>query len=63
MTAEQIREPRADLGQLPLSLLAGLADDLTGGLELARQSLDDGRAAGVLERLVAASNAAAEAER
>lgn len=44
-------------------VVAGLADDLAQGLELARASLDDGRAAGVLERLVAASNAAAEAER
>ena len=44
-------------------VVAGLADDLSHGLELARASLDDGRAAGVLERLVAASNAAAEAER
>ena len=44
-------------------VVAGLADDLAAGFELARGSLDDGRAAGVLERLVAASNAAAEAER
>ena len=44
-------------------VVAGLADDLGAGLELARSSLDDGRAGGVLERLVAASNAAAEAER
>ena len=44
-------------------VVAGLADDLGAGLELARASLDDGRAGGVLERLIAASNAAAEAER
>ena len=43
-------------------VVAGLADDLLAGLELARASLDDGRAGAVLERLVAASNAAAEAE-
>lgn len=43
-------------------VVAGLADDLAAGLELARASVDDGRAAGVLERLVAASTAAAEAE-
>jgi anthranilate phosphoribosyltransferase len=38
---------------------AGLADDLPTGLELATAALDDGRAAGVLERLVVASTAAA----
>ena len=44
-------------------VVAGLADDLAAGLDLARASLDDGRAAGVLERLVACSTAAAEADR
>jgi len=34
---------------------AGLADDLVAGLEAAVASVDDGRAAGVLERLVKAS--------
>ena len=36
---------------------AGLADDLAGGLERARASLDGGRAAEVLERLVSTSKA------
>jgi anthranilate phosphoribosyltransferase len=36
---------------------AGLADDMATGLEMATASLDDGRAAGVLGRLVKASNA------
>jgi anthranilate phosphoribosyltransferase len=40
-------------------LVAGLAADLTEGLTLGERSIDDGRAAGVLERLVAASNTAA----
>ena len=44
-------------------VVAGLADDLAAGLDLARSSLDEGRAASVLEKLVAASNAAAELER
>jgi anthranilate phosphoribosyltransferase len=34
---------------------AGLADDLVGGLELATASVDEGRAASVLDRLVKAS--------
>lgn len=42
-------------------VVAGLAPDLAQGLELAAAALDDGRAAGVLERLVATSNAAAQA--
>ena len=37
---------------------AGLADDLAGAVEAARASLDEGRAAAALARLVAASNAA-----
>jgi anthranilate phosphoribosyltransferase len=35
---------------------AGLADDLSDGLVAAAASIDEGRAAGVLDRLVAASN-------
>jgi len=38
---------------------AGLAGDLAEGVERARAALDDGRAAAVLERLVATSTAAA----
>lgn len=38
---------------------AGLADDLVGGLEQATAALDDGRAAQVLDRLVATSTDAA----
>lgn len=37
---------------------AGLVDDLAAGLEAARAAIDDGRAAGALERLVVSSNAA-----
>ena len=44
-------------------VVAGLADDLPSALGLARASLDGGAAASVLDRLVAASNAAAESER
>jgi anthranilate phosphoribosyltransferase len=40
---------------------AGLADDLQGGLEAAAASIDEGRAAGVLEKLVATSQAQAGA--
>jgi anthranilate phosphoribosyltransferase len=36
---------------------AGMADDLATGLDAARASLDDGRAAAALDRLVAVSNA------
>ena len=39
--------------------VAGLAADLAEGLEVARASIDEGRAAGVLDRLVAASQAGA----
>jgi anthranilate phosphoribosyltransferase len=35
---------------------AGVADDLAAGLEAATASVDEGRAATVLERLVAVSN-------
>jgi anthranilate phosphoribosyltransferase len=38
---------------------AGIADDLAGGLEAARASLDDGHAAAVLDRLVSVSKVAA----
>jgi anthranilate phosphoribosyltransferase len=41
---------------------AGLADDLEPALQLAAESLDGGRAAGVLEKLTAASQAAAAAQ-
>ena len=44
-------------------VVAGLAEDLASGLELARSSLDEGRAASVLEKLVATSTTAAEQER
>jgi anthranilate phosphoribosyltransferase len=40
---------------------AGVADDMAAGLAAATASLDEGRAAEVLERLVTASNAAASA--
>ena len=36
-------------------MAAGLADDLAGGLEAAAASIDDGRAASVLERMVKVS--------
>jgi anthranilate phosphoribosyltransferase len=36
---------------------AGLADDLESGLAAARAAIDDGRAAGALDALIAASNA------
>lgn len=42
---------------------AGLAEDLAAGLEAAASSIAEGRAAGVLERLVAASTAAAADQR
>ena len=41
---------------------AGLAGDLAEGLDRAKSALDDGRAAEVLERLVAASTASAAAQ-
>ncbi len=37
----------------------GLADDLAAGVEAAQAAIDDGRAAGILERLVTVSRAAA----
>ena len=36
-------------------VVAGLADDLAGGLEAAAASIDEGRAASVLERMVKVS--------
>jgi anthranilate phosphoribosyltransferase len=44
-------------------VVARRATDLPHGIELARASIDDGAAAAVLDRLVAASQEAAEAER
>jgi anthranilate phosphoribosyltransferase len=41
---------------------AGLADDLSAGLEAAAASIDEGRAARVLEKLVATSQAQAQAQ-
>lgn len=38
-------------------IVAGLADDLEAGVKLARATLDDGRAARVLDALIATSNA------
>jgi anthranilate phosphoribosyltransferase len=38
-------------------VVAGIADDLAAGLDAARASIDSGRAAGVLDRLVETSNA------
>jgi anthranilate phosphoribosyltransferase len=40
-------------------IAGGLVDDLADGVEAAAASIDDGRAAAVLERLVATSQAAA----
>jgi anthranilate phosphoribosyltransferase len=37
-------------------MVAGLADDLAAGVELARSTLDSGQAADALERLIVASN-------
>lgn len=54
--------PRRDvvlLNSAAAAVVAGLAADLAEGLEVAAASLDEGRAASVLERLVAASNAEA----
>jgi anthranilate phosphoribosyltransferase len=42
-------------------VVAGLADDLTDGMEIASAAIDDGNARGALDRLVATSRAAAEA--
>ena len=39
-------------------VVAGVADDLAAGVGLAASSIDEGRAAGVLERLIEASRSA-----
>jgi anthranilate phosphoribosyltransferase len=57
--------PKADIVALNAAaglLVAGLVDDFPSGLEAARTSLRDGRAAGVLQAFVAASQAAKAAE-
>jgi anthranilate phosphoribosyltransferase len=57
--------PKADIVALNAAaglIVAGVVDDFPAGLELARASLAEGRAAGVLERLVAVSQAAKQAE-
>lgn len=43
-------------------VVAGVTDDLAGGLDAARAALDDGRAAAVLDRLVTVSQLAQEDE-
>ena len=53
---------RRDIGVLNAAaalMVAGRADDLEGGLALAAESIDSGRALGVLDALVATSQAAA----
>jgi len=58
--------PRRDIGVLNAAaalVVDGLAEDLPAGLELARASVDEGRAAGVLADLVRVSSAAAADER
>jgi anthranilate phosphoribosyltransferase len=42
-------------------VVAGLADDLGDGLEIAAAAIDDGNARAALDRLVAVSKAAASA--
>jgi anthranilate phosphoribosyltransferase len=42
-------------------VVAGLADDLADGFEIATAAIDDGNARSALDRLVAVSNAAAAA--
>ena len=57
--------PKADIVALNAAaglIVAGVVDDFPAGLELARASLADGRAAGVLDRLVAVSQEAKAAE-
>jgi anthranilate phosphoribosyltransferase len=54
--------PRRDLVCLNAAaalVVAGLADDLADGLEIASAAIDDGNARGALDRLVATSKAAA----
>ncbi|MGH9155235.1 MAG: anthranilate phosphoribosyltransferase [Acidimicrobiales bacterium] len=58
------RGPHRDLVVLNAAaglVVAGLAPDLAGGLDVARHSLDDGAAADALERLVTVSQAASAA--
>ena len=58
------RGPHRDIALLngaAAIVVAGLAADIPAGLELAESSVDEGKAATVLERLVAASNAATPA--
>jgi anthranilate phosphoribosyltransferase len=43
-------------------VVAGLADDLADGLEMATAAIEDGNAKSALDRLAAVSNAAAEAD-
>ena len=53
--------PRRDIGVLNAAaalMVAGRVDDLAAGMELAAESLDHGRALGVLDALVATSQAA-----
>ncbi len=55
------RSARRDIGVLNAAaalLVAGRAGDLAGGVELASESVDSGRAVGVLDALVATSRAA-----
>jgi anthranilate phosphoribosyltransferase len=57
--------PKADIVALNAAaglIVAGIVDDFPAGLELARASLVEGRAAAVLERLVAVSQEARAAE-
>ena len=57
--------PQADIVALNAAaglVVAGLADDLPAGLELAKASLDGGRAAAALDSLVEVSQAAKRAE-
>jgi anthranilate phosphoribosyltransferase len=60
------RGPRLDIGVLNAAaglVVAGRATDLEAGLVLASEAVDDGRASGVLDRLVEVSQAAAAEER
>jgi anthranilate phosphoribosyltransferase len=60
------RSPRRDIGVLNAAaalVVAGLAADLPRGVAMAEASIDQGRAAAVLDDLVRVSNEAAEAER
>jgi anthranilate phosphoribosyltransferase len=57
------RGPRHDLVCLNAAaglIVAGLADDLADGLEIATAAIEDGNAKSALDRLVAVSNAAAQ---